>query len=97
RDLHSFPTRRSSDLKEFNVLCDFVKNQHIPFISLNQHEDKKVNNEQIILIKAKENKGFAHGNNIALQFALKQNNANYFWILNNRSEEHTSELQSREN
>lgn len=69
--------------KEFNVLCDFVKNQHIPFISLNQHEDKKVNNEQIILIKAKENKGFAHGNNIALQFALKQNNANYFWILNN--------------
>src|SRR5690606_535592 len=37
----------------------------------------------LVLIKAKENKGFSHGNNIALQFGLQQNNAAYFWILNN--------------
>jgi len=73
----------SSDIKQFDTICEFVKNQQISFVSFFQNEDKEINNEQIILIKAKENKGFAHGNNIALQFGLKQNDAAYFWILNN--------------
>jgi len=73
----------SSDIKEFDTICEFVKNQQIPFVSFLQNEDKEINNEQIILIKAKENKGFAHGNNIALRFGMMQNNAAYFWILNN--------------
>ncbi len=73
----------SSNTDEFTKLTQFVKSQQIPFVSFFQDEDKKIGNEEIILIKAKENKGFAHGNNIALQFGLKQKNANYFWILNN--------------
>lgn len=73
----------SSNPDEFTKLIQFVKSQQIPFASFHQNEDKEIYNEQIILIKATENKGFAHGNNIALQFALKQNNAAYFWILNN--------------
>lgn len=73
----------SADIKEFDAICEFVKNQQISFVSFFQGEDKVIGNQQIILIKADENKGFAHGNNIALQFAVKQNNAAYFWILNN--------------
>lgn len=73
----------SSNPDEFTKLIQFVKNQQIPFASFLQNEDKEINNEQIILIKAKENKGFAHGNNIALRFGMMQNNAAYFWILNN--------------
>lgn len=73
----------SSNPDEFTKLIQFVKSQQIPFASFHQNEDKEINNEQIILIKAKENNGFAHGNNIALQFGMMQNNAAYFWILNN--------------
>ena len=73
----------SSNPDEFSKLIQFVKSQEITFVSFLQNEDKEINNEEIILIKSKENKGFAHGNNIALQFGLKQNDAAYFWILNN--------------
>lgn len=73
----------SSNPDEFTKLIQFVKSQQIPFASFHQNEDEEIYNEQIILIKAKKNKGFAHGNNIALQFGLKQKNVANFWILNN--------------
>ena len=73
----------SIDTNEFEVLRDFIKSTQIPYTSFYQDEDKELDSEQIILIKANENRGFAHGNNIALKFAIKQNNAAYFWILNN--------------
>jgi len=37
----------------------------------------------IIFIQAGENRGFAAGNNIGTQFALKKNDADYIWYLNN--------------
>ncbi len=37
----------------------------------------------LTIIKAKSNRGFSAGNNIALQYALTQGDANYFWLLNN--------------
>jgi GT2 family glycosyltransferase len=43
-------------------------------------EDEDV--DQIILIKANKNKGFAAGNNIAIKYALKKDDFEYIWILN---------------
>jgi GT2 family glycosyltransferase len=37
----------------------------------------------IVLIEAKENNGFAAGNNIALQYILAKNDFGYIWLLNN--------------
>lgn len=68
---------------EFDTICKFVESQQISFISFSQDNDKTLTNEEIILIKAKENKGFAHGNNIGLQFGMKQSDVRFFWILNN--------------
>ena len=45
---------------------------------------KELNNEnQLILIKNKNNYGFAEGNNIGIRFALKNLNPDYFLLLNN--------------
>lgn len=50
-------------------------------------EEKKTidleNNSNIIFIQAGENKGFAAGNNIGIQFALNQSNCDFVWLLNN--------------
>lgn len=73
----------SSDQNEFNTIIQFAKNQNIKYINFIQDEHVDLQNEELILIKAKENKGFAHGNNIGLRFALKQSDVTYFWILNN--------------
>ena len=35
------------------------------------------------LIEALENKGFSSGNNIGIKYALRQKDADFFWILNN--------------
>lgn len=40
-------------------------------------------NQNIIFLRAKENRRYAAGNNIALQYALKQQDMEYCWILNN--------------
>lgn len=37
----------------------------------------------IVLIKAQENRGFASGNNIAMKLAVKLNDFEYLWLLNN--------------
>lgn len=42
----------------------------------------QVNND-IIFLTANENRGYAAGNNIALQYALNKKNMQYCWILNN--------------
>ena len=39
--------------------------------------------EKIILIQAKENRGYSAGNNIGIKFAKLQNDYAYIWILNN--------------
>lgn len=37
----------------------------------------------IVFLEADENKGFAAGNNIGIAFALKKNDVDYIWLLNN--------------
>lgn len=43
----------------------------------------KADKERLIFIQAKQNRGFAAGNNIALRYALPKLNCDYLWILNN--------------
>lgn len=38
---------------------------------------------KLVLIQAGENKGFAAGNNIAIKYALKKDDFDYVWLLNN--------------
>src|SRR5690606_40403048 len=83
RDLHSFPTRRSSDLKVFSpngtlansVIRNYTKitNRRFEYIVGISYEDNIKTAQQTIL-------AVLNNNGIVL-----------------RSEEHTSELQSREN
>lgn len=40
-------------------------------------------NIRVALIKNNENRGFSAGNNVGINFALQQNDADYFWFLNN--------------
>lgn len=40
-------------------------------------------NKEFVFFIAKENKGYAAGNNVALQYALKQKDMKYCWMLNN--------------
>lgn len=44
--------------------------------------NKKVNND-LIIIRNSENNGFAAGNNIAIKYAMLQNDFEYIWLLNN--------------
>lgn len=46
-------------------------------------EKEDSHNNPVILIDAKENNGFASGNNIALQYALAKDDFEYVWLLNN--------------
>ncbi|WP_109091956.1 glycosyltransferase family 2 protein [Aggregatibacter actinomycetemcomitans] len=39
--------------------------------------------EKLILVRANENGGFAKGNNIAIQYAMKDPECRYVWLLNN--------------
>lgn len=39
--------------------------------------------EELIVIKSSSNKGFAGGNNLAIQVALRDNQLKYVWLLNN--------------
>src|SRR5690606_41313320 len=91
--LHSFPTRRSSDLERLFFLCIFSKN-------LDEFYEVRVANLTRQLAFAREQAG-ADGmhpqqvlnaiHTLCSTTVERQNS-----ILN-RSEEHTSELQSREN
>jgi GT2 family glycosyltransferase len=59
----------------------------LPVKYLKQPLKKKSGSEPhshtLVLIEAKDNKGFAAGNNIGLRYALKDKDADFFWLLNN--------------
>ena len=64
----------------------------IPYLYLEENEDKELipkktnaknKDPKVILIKAKENRGFAAGNNLGIKYALKNNDFKYVWLLNN--------------
>jgi GT2 family glycosyltransferase len=49
---------------------------------INKEAEAKLNNS-IIFIQSNENKGFAAGNNIGIKYAIKKNDFEYIWLLNN--------------
>lgn len=52
----------------------------------------KKNDAQLILIQTGANLGFAGGNNIGIQYAIKQNDFQYVWVLNNDTVVHKNAL-----
>lgn len=73
----------SQSEEEWNRLLDFARSQSLNYISFNQGNDRNYQQQKVVFIKALENKGFAHGNNLGLKFAMSQIDAGYFWLLNN--------------
>ncbi len=64
----------------------------IPYLYLEENGNKEIipkktnaknKDPKVILIKAKENRGFAAGNNLGIRYALKNNDFRYVWLLNN--------------
>lgn len=51
--------------------------------SENDFLQQKYIKDNLILVKANENGGFAKGNNIAIQYAMKDPECSYVWLLNN--------------
>src|SRR5690606_40755155 len=84
RGLHSFPTRRSSDLGEgLSANLRLTAGGQVTY----NHQLTLQDNDSLITI-----------NTGTLQAVLHKQGSNLIQsILKNRSEEHTSELQSREN
>ncbi|WP_291141799.1 glycosyltransferase [Flavobacterium sp. UBA7680] len=75
----------SKTLQYFEELQSWAEGQSSSFLSIDEKdfllESKK---EKILFVKAKENKGFAAGNNLALQYILNQKEQDsYIWLLNN--------------
>ena len=66
---------------EVVVIDNFSQNESIENIK------KTINSKNatfhINYIQLNNNKGFGHGNNIGLKFALNKRDSDYFWVLNN--------------
>lgn len=70
-----------------------LQKQSIPFYKIiitdnnstdNSYEIlQQIESDQVVLLRSNENKGFASGNNLAIRFALKNFNFDYFLIINN--------------
>lgn len=70
-----------------HIISWFVS-KSIKYILFNQDEIKNSKTcedekDAVILIQAKENRGYAAGNNIGIKYALAKNDFDYIWILNN--------------
>src|SRR5690606_41793199 len=95
-DVPSFPTRRSSDL--FRGIAEGTENSNF-FVSLEKGEfvltlvERGAHDELPFVIELLD---VLHGANLAVPFALRTRDGDALRRLA-RSEEHTSELQSREN
>src|SRR5690606_40200267 len=97
RDLHSFPTRRSSDLRVAdavplvaNTKEDGYDSSNNPYAAMFASASMNNYSEVILWRQYDPTKGINHNVN----HYINQNGGNTGYT---RSEEHTSELQSREN
>src|SRR5690554_3016260 len=73
----------SNGEEDWNGLITFAQEASFDFTSFYEGTSPDYQQQSLVLIKALDNKGFAHGNNLGLRFALRQNDAHHFWILNN--------------
>lgn len=74
-----------AEKKEFEHLVFPNSVKPINYLKINEGNFslQKPNNSNLILIKAKTNKGFSAGNNVGINYALSRMDANYIWFLNN--------------
>src|SRR5690606_40668475 len=97
RSLHSFPTRRSSDLERLNGI---IKNNYLyPYGPTNQCSLKRLLDKAVLMYNT-EKPHKALGKLTPIEFKKtvdNEDNSLGYLPLSTRSEEHTSELQSREN
>src|SRR5690606_39691407 len=92
RDLHSFPTRRSSDLVRLLCICPGFVERELPGIPREWAGESRRQAETIRRFLEKQAASLAERD---VKVSLECYAA--FPALHGRSEEHTSELQSREN
>ena len=84
-------TDNNSSDQSIENICQWAYEKKVDFILYSKQEaeeggisDKeKLISNPLILIDAQENDGFAAGNNIALKYALKKDDFEYIWLLNN--------------
>lgn len=63
-----------------------LEKKPLSYISLRKKDlfnNINIMDKKLILIENDENKGYSAGNNVGIQYALKQNDCKYVWILNN--------------
>ncbi|MFY7651356.1 MAG: glycosyltransferase [Chitinophagaceae bacterium] len=71
----------------FNELSFFIKNNYALKIVDEFAQGESIDNLPTIhLIKAKNNKGYAAGNNIGFRFFMKDSQITHYWVLNNDTE-----------
>lgn len=69
--------------KNFNyIFSESIKKPSMIIIEEDEINKKTNNDKKIILIKSKENSGFAGGCNKAINFIIKQDKFEYVWMLN---------------
>lgn len=73
----------SETFTNFEQLKQFASNQNISNIAFVIGDTYTYANQKIIFIKSLQNKGFAAGNNLGIQFSLLQPNCTHIWLLNN--------------
>ncbi len=72
-----------SELKKFIYP---LEKKPIEYVVLEEDEllnESRYAESRLIIIKSKRNKGYAHGNNIAINYALGRGDFEYIWVLNN--------------
>lgn len=81
--------KENFNLEEYCKLTENIfplTNKPISFSSINENEITnldRLKTEKVTLIQSNKNKGFAAGNNIGINFAKKQTDFEYLWLLNN--------------
>jgi len=83
-ELHKWAEGNGTVKTDYSEFLYPVSTKPLDYIIVNQ--ENLYNNsykEKIIIVKASQNLGFAAGNNIGIRYALKCNDFNYIWLLNN--------------
>ena len=69
-----------------------VKYSRFHYIDPEFKSIRLIQDSKITLIEAQENSGYAGGNNLAIKYALKEDDFDYIWILNNDTVVHPDSL-----
>ncbi len=83
---------RTNNFVDFKVVIVDIKNLNQSLSKLSNWI-KQADDKRFILVPLKENKGFAYANNVGIKEAFKNDDCEFFWILNNDTLIHPNALQ----